>query len=182
MPAPYDTAFIDETFLSHYDLVVRAVAFCAPDADLANDAVQQTYLEFFQNAQRGKWDLDRDVAPLLNKIARTIALRMWKERLGTRPKHLRLLEEYLHRKYDEAQSRHDEDTGLERMSLVRDCIRKLPEKSREMIELRYFQEKTIPEIAARMNVSEKTAQQILRRIREKIRRCVVSALRRDRPS
>lgn len=177
MPSEDDLKKANESFLASYDLVVQIARSVAPNAELAADVVQQAYVEFIRGVGQGKWDLNRDTAPLLNRITRLIGLRTWQERRKSGPDNIKKLEEFLQRKFEQQRDGSDEWVlREERISQVNRCLQKLPDKSRELIDMRYTLEMPIAEIAATIRVSPKNTQQIIRRIRERIRRCVEKIL------
>lgn len=64
-----------------------------------------------------------------------------------------------------------------RLQMLEECLKELPSASRQLIELRYFSEQSIPLISAAVNRPEGSIRQTLYRIREALRECVARKLR-----
>lgn len=163
---------IDDLFLKNYDHVVRAARWHAPDAEVAADVVQQAYLEFSRRAREGKWDLALDLAPLLYRLTQLIALRTWRERQKNKPENLRKLADFLRQRYEERDLASLDEYQGESLRYVKDCLAELPPKHRELIENRYFKDMSNQELADAKRIPLRNVQQTIRRLREKIRRCI----------
>ena len=62
-------------------------------------------------------------------------------------------------------------------SALKDCVTKLPERQREIVRLRYFEDLNAVEIAPRMTLTSANVRAILKRTRDALRRCVEERLR-----
>ncbi len=116
-----------------------------------------------------KWDLSTDARPLLATMTRHIAMRQWRERTRQQPvvvqklaDHIRLLAEER-----EAPPRYEDEIGV-----LRACLQKLPEKSRDLVELYYYEDIATPQIADQINMKKDTVCRALSRVREKLRECI----------
>jgi len=65
----------------------------APAPGLAEDIAQQVLMEFVAKDER--WDLDRDVKPLLATMTRHVALRCWRENTREMSAEIRGLAEHI---------------------------------------------------------------------------------------
>jgi RNA polymerase sigma-70 factor (ECF subfamily) len=156
-----------QVFLSHHDFVKGVALKYAPWPGLMEDITQQVFLEFMK--KESQWDLSKDARPLLATMTRHIAMRLWRERTRQQPDvvqkladHIRLLAEER-----EAPPRYEDEIGV-----LRSCLQKLPEKSRELVELYYYNEIGTPQIAEQVNMKTDTVCRALSRVREKLRECI----------
>ena len=156
-----------QVFLAHHDFVRGVALKYAPWPGLMEDIAQQVFLEFM--VKESQWDLSTDARPLLATMTRHIAMRQWRERTRQQPEvvqkladHIRLLAEER-----EAPPRYEEE-----ISVLRACLQKLPEKSRELVELYYYNDIGTPQIADQIRMKADTVCRALSRVREKLRECI----------
>ena len=156
-----------QVFLAHHDFVRGVALKYAPWPGLMEDIAQQVFLEFM--AKESQWDLSTDAHPLLATMTRHIAMRQWRERTRQQPEvvqkladHIRLLAEER-----EAPPRYEDE-----ISVLRNCLQKLPEKSRELVELYYYNDIGTPQIADQIRMKADTVCRALSRVREKLRECI----------
>ena len=161
-----------QLFLAHHDFVKGVALKYAPWPGLMEDITQQVFLEFLR--KESQWDLEKDVRPLLATMTRHIALRLWRDRTREKPEvvqkladHIRLLAEER-----EAMPRYEEE-----ISVLRTCLQKLPDKSRELIQLYYYNDIGTPEIADQLAMKADTVCRALSRVRDKLRDCIQRSLR-----
>lgn len=76
--------------------------------------------------------------------------------------------------FDETEPESSEPT--ERQEALRHCLGLLPEKSRQLLELRYEQELKLHEVAARIDSTLDAAHKALSRIRDRLHKCVQNEL------
>ncbi len=160
-----------QVFLTHHDFVKGVALKYAPWPGLVEDVAQQVFLEFM--AKESRWDLERDARPLLAAMTRHVALRLWRERTRERPEVVQKLAEHIRQLAEErdAPPRYEEEVGV-----LRACLQKLPEKSRELIELYYYNDIGTPEIAGQLDMKADTVCRALSRVREKLRECIQRSL------
>lgn len=152
---------------------VRALAVrLAPWPGLAEDIAQQVFLEFLVKADQ--WDLQRDVRPLLAGMTRNVALRTWRERTRSMPDQLADLAEHIR---GLAESQEVDWPAQEGLQALQDCVAKLPDKSRRLIELHYYLEVTSVEISRQMAVKADAVRRALFRLRDQLRRCIQDVLK-----
>ena len=163
-----------QVFLSHHDFVKGVALKYAPWPGLMEDITQQVFLEFM--AKESQWDLSKDARPLLATMTRHIAMRQWRERTRQQPDvvqkladHIRLLAEER-----EVPPRYEEEIGV-----LRSCLQKLPEKSRELVELYYYNDIGTPQIAEQINMKADTVCRALSRVREKLRECIQQSMNQE---
>lgn len=165
-------AKVAQLVLAHHGFVKGLAVRIAPWPSLADDITQQVFLEFL--AKEAKWDLERDVKPLLATMTRHVAMRCWRDRTRQMPETVRKLAEHIRDLTApvETPARWNEEFGA-----LKRCLEKLPDKSRTLIELHYFGDATTVEIAERMAVKADAIRQALCRLRSQLRECVENALK-----
>jgi len=60
--------------------------------------------------------------------------------------------------------------------VLRSCLQKLPDKSRELVEFYYYNDIGAPEIAEQINMKADTVCRALSRVREKLRECIQQSM------
>src|SRR4029077_3816984 len=91
MPGP-ESRIVEIIELNGHFVRSLALRF-APAPGLAEDIAQQVFLEFV--AKAGRWDLSRDVKPLLATMTRNVALRCWRDRTRLMSAEIRGLAEHI---------------------------------------------------------------------------------------
>ena len=164
-----------QIFLAHHDFVKGVALKYAPWPGLVEDISQQVFLEFM--AKESRWDLSKDARPLLATMTRHVAMRLWRERTRRQPEVVQKLAEHIRQLAEdrEAPPRYEEEIGL-----LRACLQKLPERSRELIQLYYYHDIGTPAIADQLDMKSDTVCRALSRVREKLRDCIRQSL--DSPS
>ncbi len=156
-----------QVFLSHHDFVKGVALKYAPWPGLMDDIAQQVFLEFM--AKESKWDLSTDIRPLLATMTRHIALRLWRERTRQQPEVVQKLADHIRLLAEERETppRYEYEIGL-----LRSCLQKLPDKSRELVEFYYYNNVSTAEIAEQVNMKADTVCRALSRVRENLRECI----------
>ena len=172
---------IVRAFQSRYGLVVGVARRYAPTPDLVYDIAQQAFIDFFEGAIKGNWDLEQDVRPILYTITKNRALKFGRRRKQDSSEVLQLVWERLMsltRENQDAMS--DEGEELEKeVQILNQCVNKLPEKSRRYIEQHYFDGIAIKDIAQQETMDAGVLRQAFCRIRAKLRDCVEKTLKSD---
>ena len=151
---------------------VRALARkYAPAPGLADDIVQQVFAEFL--AKRTEWDFDSDLRPLFHTMTRHVAQRCWREHVRQMPSERRQLADHIQRL---AESRETPVYGEDEKAALRQCLEKLPEKSRRLVEGHYQLGVSSADIASGMNLSADAVRQALCRLRGSLRKCMEATL------
>ncbi len=156
-----------QIFLSHHDFVKGVALKYAPWPGLMEDIAQQVFLEFMAKEQR--WDLENDLRPLLATMTRHVAMRLWRDRTRQRPEVVQKLADHIRLLAEESElpPRYEEEVGL-----LRGCLQKLPEKSRDLIQMYYYSDVSTPQIAEQLEMKADTVCRALSRVREKLRECI----------
>lgn len=166
-----------QVFLSHHDFVKGVALKYAPWPGLMDDITQQVFLEFMK--KEAQWDLDKDARPLLATMTRHIAMRQWRERTRQQPDVVQKLADHIRQL---AEEREAPPRYQDEISVLRTCLQKLPEKSRELVELYYYNEIGTPQIAEQINMKADTVCRALSRVREKLRDCIEQSMNQGGPA
>ena len=102
-------------------------------------------------------------------MTRLVAMRLWRERTREKPEVVQKLAEHIRQLSEEQQiePRFEQEIGL-----LNECLNKLPDKSRNLVQLYYYHEIGTPEIAEQLNMKADTVFRALSRVREKLRECI----------
>ena len=157
-----------QAFLVHHAFVRSVATRNAPWPGLAEDIVQQVFLEFLGKEER--WDLERDLRPLLTTMTRHVALRLWRERTRQMPENIQKLAEHVRQLAEERDGA--PETDEDQVAALRACLAKLPDKSRSLVERYYFEERSAQDIAEQLQMKADTVCRALCRVREKLRVCL----------
>lgn len=158
---------IDEVVTSHGGFVRALALRLAPMPGLAEDIAQQVFLEFIGKADQ--WDLARDVKPLLAVMTRHIASRCWRERMRTSPEVQQAVAEHIRQL---AEGRDLSWFDEEEKSVLKRCLERLPEKSRQLIDWHYYLELSSVDMASRLGMNADAVRRALFRLRQQLRRCM----------
>ena len=119
-------------------------------------------------------DASRDVVPWVLQIARYEVVN-YIRRQGRTPQYFD--EETLVFLEQAYQSLHDETAAIQ--SSLHECIQKLHDRPRHVLELRYFREMTIPEIARHLGSSSNAIYIMLCRVRAALAKCVKNKIQME---
>ena len=161
-------------FLRHHDYV-RLIAFThAPDPALAEDIVNDCFLDFINKAQQ--WNLEKDVRPLLTGIVRNVARRYWRE-------HSRQLPQWLQKVYTHISERLQKDELLQGaddheriVAALNLCIQKLSPENRHIVEQYYYHGETLVDMSKRLGKNLITLRNLAFRIRATLKQCMEKSL------
>jgi len=160
----------DEIVRETVALLRSQVRFLIEDDDLADDVVQETYVQLFQEIDR--YTPGTNFLAWARTLARTQALsarfRRGRERAASN--------RYNHAVRDRVTAGLDSEEPAERlktqMERLQECLGKLQEKARSLVELRYFQRLSLEDVAARIGVKTGAAGVSLHRIRATLHKCM----------
>ncbi len=159
-------------FESRSDLLLRIARRYAPRPDLAVDVLQEVFMEFVRYSPRRQWDLEADISPLLCRMTRDCAIRIWKKECKHSSEALINLAEKLAEIREAGIVRKGPHSEIARIEALRGCIQKLPERSRFVVEEHYFNGISLERIAVESNGNAASLRKALFRIRTRLRRCV----------
>ncbi|MEM7013993.1 MAG: sigma-70 family RNA polymerase sigma factor [Verrucomicrobiota bacterium] len=143
--------------------------------DDAREVLQETNLVILQ--KMGEFEPGSSFGAWSSKIAYFQALAFRRDR--KRDRHLfgdELLEKFANDEAEFGEAR-DEDKEL----ALRDCLAKLPDQQRNLISLRYRDEKSVKQLAGDFGKKESAMKMTLMRIRQTLLTCINSKLKEATP-
>lgn len=156
-----------QLFLAHHDFVKGVALKYAPWPGLMEDISQQVFLEFMAKEER--WDLDKDLRPLLATMTRHVAMRSWRERTRQEPETVRKLADHIRAL---AEDRAEPPRYEDEIGALRACLQKLPERSRELVRRFYEDDESTRDIGDSLGMNGDTVCRALSRVRDKLRECI----------
>jgi RNA polymerase sigma-70 factor (ECF subfamily) len=159
-------------FLRSEREVFRYVASIVPNVPDAEDIVQQTALTLWEKFDA--YDPAQPFTPWACRFALN-KVRQWIERKQRWQLLLAggLAEELCQRR-EELQPELDR-----RLAHLDECIRKLPQEQRQLLEGYYYRRTNIDELAQKSNRSAEATYKLLQRVRYILRQCIDNALRQE---
>lgn len=158
--------------MAYRSLVLRVALRHSPFPALVEDIAHQVFIEFVSNAD--SWDLGTDVRSLLSVITRNIARRCWDEEMRHRSRHVQNLAEHIRRILEEDED--DVEDTQEKVQQMRLCMESLPEKSKRLLELYYFERVSVKDLSEDLRIHSDSIYQALYRLRLKLKRCIERAI------
>ncbi|MFO7898420.1 MAG: sigma-70 family RNA polymerase sigma factor [Planctomycetota bacterium] len=170
----------DETFerlvAAHQAELTRYLVYLGAEHALAEDLVQETFLTVLEISVPPFFGDPRRRRGWLRGIARNLFLRQWersrREPLRLDPQALELAEDAWSRTFAG-------DDGAGYLAALQACAEEAPGRSRQILDLRYRQQKSRADMAAALSMTENGVKSALRRIRERLRDCVQRRLGRE---
>ena len=181
MSGPTTETFIDYVRDHHAGLraFVRALGVAPMWVD---DIAQEAFIVAYQRLE--EFDVERDFGAWVRGIARNLVIN--ERRKDARRK--RILSENLTdvlvrtSSVPEVEEEELGDTGTARLAALRQCMMELPEKSRALIQARYQEEESAPEIAEHLGMKPPAVRKALERVRLALKKCMDERLSAPVPS
>ncbi len=146
---------------------VRAqLALHVRDAETVNDLAQETFLYAYEHL--AEFAPGTDFRAWLKAIARTQALRLWRERQRKDAAHRR----YALAVQDRLAERASGEPVEGPLARIKGCLERLGARARELVRLRYFENRPLREIAAREGQSLNHVSVTLFRLRQQLAQCL----------
>ena len=144
------------------------------DWNLAEDVVQDLFVTV--STKWESFDPSRPLYPWLKRIVRNRAVDI----IRSRSREFYCEDDRLLDLVEQAFDQEESDNALRRRSvmnsLIKDCIQKLGDSSKQLIRMFYAEGKSCAEIAEKLNRSENAVYIALTRTRKQLRRCADSKL------
>jgi RNA polymerase sigma-70 factor, ECF subfamily len=147
-------------------IVAAFILSAVPDFHQAEDVLQQVAVVLVREFE--KFDTSRPFLPWVLGIARNLALKSRRD-MARRSKHL-LDEGVLDR--IQAAFHESEESLIAIRKLLRNCLRKQPQKVLELLQWRYAHDLKPHEAAVRMGITSGAVRAMLHRTREALRKCI----------
>lgn len=150
---------------------VRAyLALHVRDAETVNDLAQETFLHAYEHL--ADYTPGTDFPAWLKTIARTQALKHWRSRQRKQAAHDRYLAAIQDRLVRGAQALEEREPVETMLAKLRRCVDKLSGHARELVRLRYFENRPSREIAGLQGTSVNHVNVTLFRVRQALGQCV----------
>jgi len=163
---------IERLVKEHQGYVKSLAVTFAPMPGISDDIAQQVFLEFMESSE--KWDLEKDIKPLLAGITRNISLRYWREKKKHMSPALQKLARHIQMLAQEEEEPEWRYTEKKRALSI--CLEKLTDKSRRIIEIYYYLGLTSDEIGSRMEMTAAAVRKALFRLRKSLKKCIEKVL------
>jgi RNA polymerase sigma factor (sigma-70 family) len=143
------------------------------DASAAEDIFQEVWLKLAEAVERGV--AIEEPAKWCRGVARNLILHHWREQGGSKV----VADSSLLELADQALGEHEAtaDSWTDRRQALVECIRALPEHSRELLRLKYEQGRSVAGIADQLKRSAAAIMMALCRVRRALAECVEKRLR-----
>lgn len=154
--------------LEHRDDLFAYIIALVRDWNVAEELFQEVSLVVLEKAQEGT--AVEQFGPWAREIARRLVLNHWKTSSRSR----QVLSSEVLESIDRAFARHDEadeGAGPELLGTLRECLKRLPEHLRHVVDLRYRDMLPLQDIAQRLNRTAGSVQVALSRIRARLLHC-----------
>ena len=171
-PNPANQQEFLRVFLANEREILRYVVALVPNLGDAQEIVQQTAVLLWEKFDQ--YDAKRPFAPWACRFALNVTRqwidrrKSWKALLeGGLAEELALRREQLRPEFDE------------RLVHLDQCLQKLPEYQRSMLECYYFRQQDIDVVAGQVRRSVEATYKALQRIRKQLRDCIEVTLRKE---
>jgi RNA polymerase sigma-70 factor (ECF subfamily) len=159
--------------INRHELRIRMYAAkVAPRPDMAEDVAQKAFLMALKSIE--SFDPTRDFALWMQGIVRNVARQEW-ERLALRS---RVERDGLAGYLEELAARPEPESEIDErwLKALRGCVQKLPDRSREIVNLHYSMGMSCRHVAERIGTSVHAVKMAMVRIRGALRGCVQGKL------
>lgn len=163
------TEAFDSIVVKTIPLIRSAIRFLIADDDLADDVVQETYIQLFQEI--GRYTPGTNFLAWAKTLARTQALsarsRRGREQAASGRYQMAILE-----RIENVLEEQPVDPVEAQVQGLRKCMDSLKEKARTLVELRYFKRLSLEEVADALGVKAGSVAVSLHRIRAILLKCL----------
>lgn len=158
-----------ELVTAYQDMLLAYAAFRVPDSDLVEEIVQQTFIRAYE--QISDYDTGRDFGIWLRTICKYVMLAELK-RVAQTQRNIKSYQSEIRHRLVRASIERCEVEITERPSKLEQCLQRLQEKARSLIEFRYALQLPVEEVAKRLGMSVSHAAVSLFRVRGALRKCM----------
>jgi RNA polymerase sigma-70 factor (ECF subfamily) len=158
-----------------YGIEVRCYAAkVAPRPGMAEEIAQDAFIECLQHIER--YDASSDFMAWMRGIIRNMARRAWDRIYREEKIHKDGLAEYVEKLTEEKTTESGSSLETRRLQALRRCVKKLSERGKELVKLKYSLQVTCEEIAHKIDTSTDAVKMALCRVRKKLRKCIENTL------
>lgn len=174
---------ITAQFQTHYGFVSGIIYRYAPMKDLMGDIMQEVFIDFFTGFAEKKWSLGQegiptDWRPLLGHLAKRRS-QLFARQQKRKKRLVDLVAERLQQKSRESDKAKSLAEVEQKMQAMKQCLAKLPPKSRAIVEQYYFERVSMGRIAEHQGTTLATIRNFFYRIRLKLRQCIETSAKKD---
>ena len=158
----------------------RLRSFAARDVENAHDVydlVQESFLDALRHL--GTFDVEREFYPWIRTICRNRILNYFRARSSRRSRAQATVDAAIE-EIAAAREESDDDTGG-RVSALKQCIGRLPEAQRTVLDMRYVEGLAVKDIATRFRKSAASVTMQLQRIKAALLECMQRQLGTTEP-
>jgi len=149
---------------------VRAyLASSISDYQAVDDLAQETFIATYNSLE--KFDPDADLRAWIYGIARN-KVRMYLRRFYQQKDRMFLMSQEVMEQLTLILENDGDELDNVRIENLTVCIERLPEKSKTLIQSRYFSRTTVIEIANKLQITENAVSATLYRVRAALRKCM----------
>jgi len=160
---------------AHQAEIYRYVKYLGAGEDLARDLVQETFLTTFRDSPPPAPDDVRRRGAWLRGIARNLLLRHWQREKRSPVKINSPALEQAEGVWASAVPGGDDASFY--LEALRECLKEVSARNREILDLRYAEKKPRREIADALSMSVDGIKSALQRIRARLSKCVQARLK-----
>jgi RNA polymerase sigma factor (sigma-70 family) len=155
---------------------IKTIAFkIVRNEEDADDIASQSFVKLWQYRDVEGWTLEA-IYSLLKVIARNIAIDYWRKDPGTRyldPSKAKD-EQSFEMEFGHESARADDHELKEEitMELIKELVPKLPDRTREVFSLRFYEKKSAHQVAKQLGISVHTVNNINSEARKKLKKMI----------
>lgn len=161
------------------DMLLAYLRAILRDATAADDVFQETMLTAWKRLP--DYDKSRPFGPWLRGIAARTAMAWRRQHAKSFALCDEEILEHLSARCEDLQKQPG-DTWDQKLEGLRDCVDKLPDKYRDVIQLRYSEELSPETLATRLEISGETLKKRLQRGRARLLECLERKLKWENPT
>ena len=157
----------------------RLRAYTSQYIDTASDVfeiVQDAFLNTYRHLDR--FDTSRAFYPWLRTICHNLILNYFRSRRSSRNVNLQLVDDALWERIS-AEEPGDNGLGAEQIESLRECLKRLAKSQRDLIYERYHSGVAVKDIALALRATAASVSMRLRRIRDRLKKCMTERTRRS---
>ena len=165
-----DRDILETLVRTHQAELYRYVRYLGADVPAAEDLVQDTFLAAFRSRTHPASDDTQGTAAWLRGVARNLFLRHCRRSSASRVQADSELVEQAEDIWAGEFLRGSD--GFDYVEALRKCLQQLPDRHRQVLDMRYAGRKSRSEMAQALSMSEDGIKSLLRRIRTALAECV----------